>query len=83
MFFISFSLCLSEMAGVGLFLADMTSHVLDLQVRLEDALRASSQVVTDGATAAHQVDALRHLRLGVSAVQEVYSCRRDNFPGGG
>ena len=58
--------------GVGLFLADMTSPVLDLQVRLEDALRASSQVVADAATAAHQGDALLHLRLGVAAVQEVY-----------
>ena len=58
--------------GVGLFLAGMTSHVLDLQVRLEDALRASSQVVADAATAAHQGDALRHLRLGVATVREVY-----------
>ena len=53
-------------------MAGMTSHVLDLQVRLEDALRASSQVVADAATAAHQGDALLHLRLGVAAVQEVY-----------
>ena len=53
-------------------MAEMTSHVLDLQVRLEDALRASSQVVADAATAAHQGDALRHLRLGVATVQEVY-----------
>ena len=58
--------------GVGLFLADIATHVLDLQVRLEDALRASAQVVPDAATAAGQADALRHLRLGVTAVQEVY-----------
>ena len=58
--------------GVGLFLADMATHVLDLQVRLEDALRASAQVVPDAATAARQADALKHLRLGVTAVQEVY-----------
>ena len=58
--------------GVGLFLADMATHVLDLQVRLEDALRASAQVVPDAATAAGQADALKHLRLGVTAVQEVY-----------
>ena len=50
--------------GVGLFLADMTTHVLDLQVRLEDALRASAQVVPDAVTAARQTDALKHLRLG-------------------
>ena len=58
--------------GVGLFLADMATHVLDLQVRLEDALRASAQVVPDVATAARQADALKHLRLGVTAAQEVY-----------
>ena len=45
--------------GVGLFLAGMTSHVLDLQVRLEDDLRASAQVVADVATTAHQGDARR------------------------
>ena len=58
--------------GVGLFLANVTSHLLDHQVRLEDALRASSQVVADAATAPQQATALRHLRMGVSAVQELY-----------
>ena len=32
-----------SLPGVGLFLVDMTTHVLDLQVRLEDAPPSASQ----------------------------------------